>query len=314
MQLTAGSTLIENTLRELGFEKIKRQGGGFIACCRFHNDRNPSFSISDQGLWQCFSCGVKGNFKQLHEKLGVGNVDWRTACKILGIELQPRRDEVRKINKRVRLPEGFSVYSLPDEVPPFISKRVTWETIQLFKLGSAPGWQFKNRCVIPIFYKGKDVGYHARDVSGKADLKYLNPKDYEIKDYVFNYDGVTPGGEVIVTEGAFSCMSMVEKGFKNTVATFGTKYTPSQVKRIFELDPGSVVICFDRDPSKMKDGKEQGRAGQKAALKLGATLSQMLNVTIMPLPIGRDPNDVPKDVLAQCYARRQKYEDIVAKK
>lgn len=313
MSSSAGSALIEQTLLELGFEKIKRQSKGFMACCRFHNDRNPSFSINDQGLWQCFSCGVKGNFKQLHEKLGSSVGDWRTTCKVLGIELQDRTVVRRMSTKRVRLPDGFSTYSMPEEVPPFIARRVTWETIQKFKLGSAPGWAFRDRCVIPIFYKGKDVGYHARDVSGRSERKYLNPKDYSIKDYLFNYDGCTEGRELFIAEGAFSCMSMVEKGFTNTVATFGTKYTPIQIKRVFELDPKSVVICFDRDPSKIVNGREDGRAGQKAALRLAKTLGDMINVSIMPLPPKKDPNDIPKEMLEKCYANRRAYEDLVGK-
>ena len=35
----------------------------FIACCPFHDDRNPSFSFNSEGLYQCHSgrCGAKGN-------------------------------------------------------------------------------------------------------------------------------------------------------------------------------------------------------------------------------------------------------------
>lgn len=42
-----------------------------MAKCPFHNDKNPSFSFNaENGLWQCFGCGEKGNAYQFLEKLG----------------------------------------------------------------------------------------------------------------------------------------------------------------------------------------------------------------------------------------------------
>ena len=33
----------------------------FIACCPFHDDRNPSFSFNSEGLYHCHGCGREGN-------------------------------------------------------------------------------------------------------------------------------------------------------------------------------------------------------------------------------------------------------------
>ena len=312
----AGSSLVEATLRQLGIQGIKKSGRGYTALCPFHQEKNPSFSILDSGFWRCFSCGCKGNFKDLHEKLGSSVGNWRDTCKILGMELDNRDDygnqKRSKTKKRVNLPEGFSTYSMLEEVPPHISGRLKWDAIEYFKLGSAPGWRFKNRCVVPIFYKGKDVGFHARDLTGKAKLKYLNPENFDIKDYVFNYDSCVGADELFILEGAFNCMSMWEKGFKTTVATFGVSFTSTQVKRIIDLNAKKIILCFDRDPSKMREGKEFGRSGQRATIKLGKLLSQMMmDVSVMPLPLGRDPNECSTSELTMCYRARVKFDTLL---
>ena len=42
--------------------EITQRGNGFIARCPFHNEKTPSFSISDEkSLFYCFGCGVGGN-------------------------------------------------------------------------------------------------------------------------------------------------------------------------------------------------------------------------------------------------------------
>ena len=41
--------------------KLKKTPKGYIACCPFHDDSSPSFSINDdEGLFLCFGCGKKG--------------------------------------------------------------------------------------------------------------------------------------------------------------------------------------------------------------------------------------------------------------
>lgn len=46
--------------------KIQRAGREWKACCPFHNERTPSFTINDQkGFYHCFGCGAHG-----------GAIDW----------------------------------------------------------------------------------------------------------------------------------------------------------------------------------------------------------------------------------------------
>lgn len=41
---------------------LKRRGRDFVACCPFHHEKTPSFSVSDlKGIYHCFGCGESGN-------------------------------------------------------------------------------------------------------------------------------------------------------------------------------------------------------------------------------------------------------------
>ncbi len=41
---------------------LKRVGKEYVACCPFHNDKNPSFTVSYQKrFYHCFGCGANGN-------------------------------------------------------------------------------------------------------------------------------------------------------------------------------------------------------------------------------------------------------------
>ena len=50
------STLIGRTV------KVTRAGREYKACCPFHNEKTPSFTINDEkGFYHCFACGAHGN-------------------------------------------------------------------------------------------------------------------------------------------------------------------------------------------------------------------------------------------------------------
>ena len=55
------------------FVALKRRGSDYIACCPFHNEKTPSFSVSQRlGIYKCFGCGKAGNvvnFVMEHEQM-----------------------------------------------------------------------------------------------------------------------------------------------------------------------------------------------------------------------------------------------------
>jgi DNA primase len=44
------------------FVSLKRKGANLWACCPFHNEKSPSFSVSPaKGIYKCFGCGAAGD-------------------------------------------------------------------------------------------------------------------------------------------------------------------------------------------------------------------------------------------------------------
>ena len=53
--------------------RLTKAGHEFKACCPFHNEKSPSFTVNDiKGFYHCFGCGKSGNaigFVMDHEGL-----------------------------------------------------------------------------------------------------------------------------------------------------------------------------------------------------------------------------------------------------
>ena len=63
------------------FVSLKRRGANYIACCPFHHEKTPSFSVSpSKGIYKCFGCGKGGDvFRFFMDK---ENVDFVNAVQL----------------------------------------------------------------------------------------------------------------------------------------------------------------------------------------------------------------------------------------
>ncbi|MDR1553465.1 MAG: DNA primase [Prevotellaceae bacterium] len=76
------------------FVSLKKRGANYIACCPFHDEKTPSFSVSpSKGIFKCFGCGKAGNavtFVQLHENISYVE-SLKYVAKKYGIEIDERQ-------------------------------------------------------------------------------------------------------------------------------------------------------------------------------------------------------------------------------
>ena len=86
------------------FVSLKRRGANYIACCPFHHEKTPSFSVSPtKGIYKCFGCGKAGSvvsFVMEHEQMS-----YVEALKYLGqkygIEVKEKEETQEDIQQRL---------------------------------------------------------------------------------------------------------------------------------------------------------------------------------------------------------------------
>ena len=56
---------------------LKKAGANFVACCPFHSEKSPSFTVSQtKQFYHCFGCGAHGTaIGFVMEHAGMGYVD-----------------------------------------------------------------------------------------------------------------------------------------------------------------------------------------------------------------------------------------------
>jgi DNA primase len=160
--------------------------------------------------------------------------------------------------------------------------------------------RFRDRLTIPIrLARGRLVAFGGRAL-GEETPKYLNSPETTLfsKSHVlFALDRASrafaQAGNAIVVEGYFDCIAMHDNGFVETVATLGTALSEHHAKELVRRVP-KVVVCFDGDA-----------AGRQAAVGAVRTLlSAALDVSVLLLPQGQDPDDVVRHEGAEAFRQR----------
>ena len=151
--------------------------------------------------------------------------------------------------------------------------------------------RFRNRLMVPLTAGGQVIGFCARALSDADHPKYLNSPEtplYHKGSFLFALDlarrEVDADGELVVVEGQFDAMALHQAGLKNTVATSGTALTPEQAAMLRRVVT-RVALTYDGDA-----------AGQEAMMRsLGVLLAEGLDVAIVDLPEGEDPDTLVKN-------------------
>ncbi len=323
------------------FVTLKKRGANHIACCPFHNEKTPSFSVSaSKGIFKCFGCGKSGTavgFVMEHE-----NMSYNEALKYLAkkyhIEVVEKEETAEEIAQRQRhesllLVSEFAGKFFADSMQTpegqniayqyFRSRGLEDATIRKYGLGWAPlsrqalseaaraaGFKeeylietglsvkyetgplkdrFFDRVMFPIHsVSGRVIAFGGRTLkTDKSVAKYVNSPETEI--YVkskslygiyFAKNEISRQDRCILVEGYLDVLSMHQLGITNVVASSGTSLTVEQIRLIRKFT-NNITIIYDGDG-----------AGIKAALRgIGLVLKEGMNVKVVLLPDGQDPDD-----------------------
>lgn len=149
------------------------------------------------------------------------------------------------------------------------------------------------RLIFPIINAMDDVIAFGGRVLEKTDFaKYKNTRETALFDKSKNLYNInllkkekkaTGIRDIIMVEGYMDTISLYQAGFTNVVASMGTSLTKDQA-RLCKRYTDNVYICYDGDG-----------AGQKGAVRgLEIMRDEQVNVRVVPLPDGLDPDDVIK--------------------
>ena len=151
---------------------------------------------------------------------------------------------------------------------------------------------FHDRVMFPIHSaSGRVIAFGGRTLKSDKNIpKYVNSKETEI--YVkskslygiyFAKNEMSRQDKCILVEGYLDVLSMHQLGITNVVASSGTSLTVEQIRLIRKFTE-NVTIIYDGDG-----------AGIKAALRgIDLVLKEGMNVKIVLLPDGQDPDDFAK--------------------
>jgi DNA primase len=132
---------------------LKKRGRHHFACCPFHGEKTPSFTVSEElQIFKCFGCGKAGDvftFLQEYER-----IDFREAleelAKLTGVTLiksslidhqESKKKLLIEINSQVAKFYNYILLSHPlgkDALEYVKNRGITLETIKTFNIGFSP--------------------------------------------------------------------------------------------------------------------------------------------------------------------------------
>ena len=331
---------------------LERRGGSYWACCPFHHEKTPSFSMneSDQ-YYHCFGCGESGDVIKFVREME--NLDFMEAVKMLAeraglqmpqtgfdnqktVELKRKRDTLLKIMNDCAhfYLDNLNSGKADEHINYILKRQIPSNIVRTFGLGasldfhSLPQYLLSRgysrqdildsgtvnevngrltdaqggRLIYPVINAMDEVIAFGGRVLKKTDFaKYKNTKEtllFNKSKTLYNLNLLKKLKksqtikEVIMVEGYMDTISLYQAGFKNVVASMGTSLTQDQA-RLIKRYTDTVLISYDGDG-----------AGQKANMRgLDILKGEGINVKVVPLPDGLDPDDVIKQLGAEGYRK-----------
>lgn len=106
--------------------KLKKAGKNYTACCPFHQEKTPSFTVTqDKQFYYCFGCGASGNaigFIMDYDSLGFREAVEQLAH-LSGMEV-PSEDGPRSQQQIAREKERLTIYGLLEQATTYYKQQL----------------------------------------------------------------------------------------------------------------------------------------------------------------------------------------------
>lgn len=293
--------------------KGKKQGAYTVIVCPFHADTNPSCSVKTkppyQGFFKCWSCGAKGAFSKLAEKLGIE----------AGSEATPPID-TEPYEEFFKAPLEYEDYRVIDtsSLKPLSAKNVAnmglkdgWRGVPIDFLRETVGAKIvdQNFLYFPVLVNEKEVGYiraQKEKPKSKKVPSYLNkPGLWSRSQGLFLFDqAIEMAGDsktLILTEGPRDPMRLMQEGLP-AVAMLGTQSWSDTKRRLIErAGIENLILCMD--------GDEAGRIATKMLMDACDGYLNMHDFGLYEWEGEYDPFNMPRSLLKKL---RELYGSVAA--
>lgn len=261
------------------FIDLDQQGNEHFGLCPFHDERTPSFSVTEstQLCW-CFSCNKGGNvanFIQLYHNVTFPRaVDMMIEylggdVKELPESLEATK-QIKRFLYRLKLPRDKKYHTLDksimlrydrniEKLQPWIDEGIGIDIIDEYQVRYDA---FDNRIVFPIHdAQGNIISVCGRtldpDYKEKGIRKFTYYGAMGVIDCPFNYakriNDIKAENSCIVFEAPKSCMKAETHGIKNSIALYTNSLSDSllrvfigmKVNFIFALDQEMEILLDD---------------------------------------------------------------------
>lgn len=240
------------------------------------------------GPFKCWRCGVHPFIPTLARLTGLTEQDIKGKLRSYG--RAPGKPVKREVKRRIRTksqkyPTGVTAMTSRHHAylrgRGFDPKEIeqVWKVEGTGPVSNLDNISFNHRLIYPIIWEGEQVSFQTRDITGRAQLKYITcPQERELiahKDIVYGLQDYWLDTGICV-EGVMDVWKLGPQAF----ATMGTEWTKKQ-GRIMADSFKRVVVVYDNEPD-----------AQKNATSLVAYL-RFRGIQAQSFTVKTDPGDLP---------------------
>lgn len=277
---------IKAQLATYGGEK-KEYAERTLIRCPFHNDTNPSGSLSLNstyaGYFRCYSCGTRANWDELAEKLGLQPFKRSEPKEEYAVDLMARAEAFLEQKKLYR-EDKFKFWSIPP------NKR--WRSIPtnlLIELGGRmcykwsddyQRWGSTKFIYLPVNINEEQVGFFRARLKKEGDQpSYFNAAGHWSRTHgLFPFDHSVQlmqnlnSSTMVLVEGQRDCLRLISQGIP-AMCIFGTQSFSDHKAKLLELaGVKHLLVMMDSD-----------EAGMKGTEKVKEACTGMFKLTILKL-------------------------------